>query len=238
MDCSSLKEKWKICKMKEHILFGFQVQIDEVATREWYEKADEWNCECEDCRHFIDLAKRKELPIPVMEILEQFGIVPEKATYVCEMITEEHKVLYQFSYRMAGTIVKERIDGTKDLGWGEVYCGHEPYPHGAPGFPKPHFDLEFWVRLPKAYKYSDIADFLMQGREIEFAYKGRKYSITNHSGFWHLCDDTEHILLETVCRFEEKEILVSKIAVSVIDDMKIQDIFDRLLYDRDRVDII
>ena len=74
--------------MKEHILFGFQVQIDEVATREWYEKADEWNCECEDCRHFIDLAKRKELPIPVMEILEQFGIVPEKATYVCEMITD------------------------------------------------------------------------------------------------------------------------------------------------------
>ena len=224
--------------MKEHILFGFQVQIDEVATREWYEKADEWNCECEDCRHFIDLAKRKELPAPVMEILEQFGIVPEKATYVCEMITEEHKVLYQFSYRMAGTIVKERIDGTKDLGWGEVYCGHEPYPHGAPGFPKPHFDLEFWVRLPKAYKYSDIADFLMHGREIEFAYKGRKYSITNHSGFWHLCDDTENILLDTVCRFEEKEVLVLKLSTFVIDDMTIQEIFDNLLYDRERVDII
>ena len=224
--------------MKEFDLFGFQVQIDEVATREWYEKADEWNCECEDCRHFIDLAKRKELPIPVIEILEQFGIVPEKATYVCEMITEEHKVLYQFSYRMAGTIVKERIDGTKDLGWGEVYCGHEPYPHGAPGFPKPHFDLEFWVRLPKAYKYSDIADFLMHGREIEFAYKGRKYSITNHSGFWHLCDDTENILLDTVCRFEEKEVLVLKLSTFVIDDMTIQEIFDNLLYDRERVDII
>ena len=41
-------------------VFGFQVQIDEVATREWYEKANEWNCECEDCRHFIDLAKKKE----------------------------------------------------------------------------------------------------------------------------------------------------------------------------------
>ena len=157
--------------MKEFDLFGFQVEINEPATREWYEKADEWNCECEDCRHFIDLAKKKELPIPVLEILEQFGIVPEKATYVCEMITEEHKVLYQFSYRMAGTIVKERKDGAKDFGWGEVYCGHEPYPHGAPGFPEPHFDLEFWVRLPKAYKYSDIADFLMHGREIEFAYK-------------------------------------------------------------------
>lgn len=46
------------------------------------------------------------------------------------------------------------------------------------------------------------------------------------------------ILLDTVCRFEEKEILVSKIAVSVINDMTIQEIFDRLLYDRDRVDII
>ena len=46
------------------------------------------------------------------------------------------------------------------------------------------------------------------------------------------------ILLDTVCRFEEKEILVSKIAVSVINDMTIQEIFDRLLYDRDRGDII
>ena len=238
MDCFSLKEKWKICKMKEHILFGFQVEIDEMATKKWYEKADEWGCECEDCRHFIDLAKKKELPVPVMEILEQFGIVPEKATYVCEMITEEHKVLYQFSYRIAGNIVKERKDGSKDLGWGEVYCGHEPYPHGAPGFPKPHFDLEFWVRLPKAYKYSDIADFLLHGREIEFGYKGRQYSVTNHSGFWHLCDDTDHILLETICRFGEKDILVSKLAAFVIDDMTIQEIFDKQVYDTKGIDII
>ena len=33
--------------MKEFDLFGFQVEIDEVATKEWYEKADEWGCECE-----------------------------------------------------------------------------------------------------------------------------------------------------------------------------------------------
>ena len=224
--------------MKEFDLFGFQVEIDEIATKEWYEKADEWDCECEDCRRFIELAKKKELPTSIIDILEPFAIVLEKATYICEMITEEHKVLYQFSYRIVGNIVKERKEGAKEFEWGEVYCGHEPYPHGTPGFPKPHFDLEFWVRLPKAYKYSDIADFLMYGREIEFGYKGRKYSITNHSGFWYLCDDTAKILLDTVCRFEEKEILVSKIAVSVIDDITIQDIFDRLLYDRNRVDII
>ncbi len=136
--------------MKEFDLFGFQVEIDEVSTKEWYDKADEWGCECGDCRHFIALAKKKELPSAVIEILEQLGIVPEKATYVCEIVTEEHNVLYQFSYRMVGNVLKERDRGTKDFGWGEAYCGHEPYPYGAPGFPTPHFDLEFWVRLPKA----------------------------------------------------------------------------------------
>ena len=142
--------------MKEFDLFGFQVEIDEATTKAWYEKASEWDCQCEDCRYFIELARKKKMPIPVLEILEQFGIAPEKATYVCEMITEEQKVLYQFSYRMSGNIVKERKDGAK------------------------------------------------------------------HSGFWHLCDDTDYILLETICRFEEKEMLVSKIAAFVIDDMTIR----------------
>ena len=75
--------------------------------------------------------------------------------------------------------------------------------------------------------FHDLADYLRHGREIEFSYKGRLYSITNHSGFWHLCDDTDHILLETLCRFEEKEILVSKIANTVIDDLTIQQMFNK-----------
>ena len=41
-------------------LFGFQVEIDERATEEWYDKASEWSCDCEDCRHFVSMAKRKE----------------------------------------------------------------------------------------------------------------------------------------------------------------------------------
>lgn len=86
--------------------------------------------------------------------------------------------------------------------------------------------------------FNDLADFLSHGREIEFSYKGRQYSITNHSGFWYLCDDTDHILLETICRFEEKEVLVSKIAVSMIDDLTIRQIFDRQVYDADGLDII
>lgn len=58
-----------------------------------------------------------------------------------------------------------------------------------------------------------------------------QYSITNHSGFWYLCDDTDHILLEMVGRFEEKGILVSRIAVAVIEDLTIQQMFDRRVYE-------
>ena len=86
--------------------------------------------------------------------------------------------------------------------------------------------------------FSDLADYLRHGREIEFAYKGKQYSITNHSGFWYLCDDTEHQLLDTVCRFEEKDILVSKIGVFLLDDITIQQIFDRHLYDTEGLDIL
>ena len=78
--------------------------------------------------------------------------------------------------------------------------------------------------------FHDLADFLRHGREIEFSYQDREYSITNHSGFWHLCDDTDHILLETICRFEEKETLISKIAVFQIVDLTIRQIFDGQVY--------
>ncbi|MBE5929646.1 MAG: hypothetical protein E7268_01130 [Lachnospiraceae bacterium] len=79
--------------------------------------------------------------------------------------------------------------------------------------------------------FSDLAGYLKQRREIEFVYNGRRYSITNYEGFWNLCDDTEHILLNQICRFDETEILVSKIAEITIDGMKISQIFDKKLYD-------
>ena len=90
----------------------------------------------------------------------------------------------------------------------------------------------------RSITFADLAEYLKQGREIEFTYKGRQYSITNHSGFWYLCDDTDHILLETLCRFEEKEILVSKIATTVIDDLTIQQMFDKQDYDAEKLHII
>ena len=86
--------------------------------------------------------------------------------------------------------------------------------------------------------FYDLADFLKHGREIEFAYNGRQYSITNHSGFWYLCDDTDHILLDTLSRFEDKDLLVSKVAASVLGDLTIREIFDKKLYVEDGLDII
>ena len=85
--------------------------------------------------------------------------------------------------------------------------------------------------------FYDLGDYLKHGREIEFAYNGRQYSITNHSGFWYLCDDTDHILLDTLSRFEEKELLVSRIAMFIIDGLTVQEIFDQKLYSEDGLDI-
>lgn len=86
--------------------------------------------------------------------------------------------------------------------------------------------------------FADLADYLQHGREIEFAYNGRQYSITNHSGFWYLCDDTDHILLDTLCRFEETELLVSRIAIFTINGLTVQEIFDQKLYSVDGLAIL
>ncbi|MBQ5682414.1 MAG: hypothetical protein IIV26_02735, partial [Peptococcaceae bacterium] len=73
------------------------------------------------------------------------GIPPEKATYVCELYTDDEGIHYQFSYRLAGTFEEIFNNTGKQLAY---RCGHEPYPYGAPGFPEPHFDLEFYAVLP------------------------------------------------------------------------------------------
>ena len=90
----------------------------------------------------------------------------------------------------------------------------------------------------KEIRFSELAAFLRQGREIEFVFDSKGYSITNHSGYWYLCDDTSHVLLETLCRFEEKDILVTKTAFAVIDGQTIQQIFDGLLYEREKLSIL
>ena len=124
-------------------LDGYRVEIDEKATQSWYEQAGIWACSCAHCRNFVKLAQAHLLPADVLEILSALHIPPEKATYVCELYTDEAGVHYQFSYRVAGTYTESPPRQNAAM-----RCCHEPYPYGAPGFPEPHFDVEFYAVLP------------------------------------------------------------------------------------------
>lgn len=48
-------------------LSGFRVEIDEAATGNWYAQAEEWGCDCGDCRNFLKLARERALPAPVLD---------------------------------------------------------------------------------------------------------------------------------------------------------------------------
>lgn len=134
--------------MTKRNLWNSQVEIEEAKTAAWYAPKEPWGCECGHCRNFLELAKNNLLPAPVHAILNEFGIRAEQATYVCWIMPEGEYHLYQFSYRIAGQILNEAEAKSTVEDWGEVRCCHETYPYGAPGFPTPHFDLEFWIRLP------------------------------------------------------------------------------------------
>ncbi len=83
-----------------------------------------------------------------------------------------------------------------------------------------------------AVKFEDITDALKTGREIEFTYNQKKYSITNSNGFWRLCSDTDTpVILETICASSERTLLAEKIKNISIEGVSIPDIFDNAKYD-------
>ena len=139
--------------------YGYEAQVDEQATRDYYEKAGEWDCPCGHCRNFVALARERRLPEELLAILDSLSIPPEKATYVCELDDRDWKekgVLYEISWRIAGTVVKKpesrENEGTK---WGppvrlpgfQLMLGHEVCPV-EPDFPEPNFDLDVSLYLP------------------------------------------------------------------------------------------
>lgn len=133
--------------MQHYTFGGYQAELNMDAARKWYAASDAWGCECGDCQNFLVLAQKKELPERIIEILDKLGIPPEKATYVSSLYKSDAGVLYQFSYRLAGTIASVP-DHPEAEGQNWVRCCHDPYPYGAPNFPEPHFDLEFYETLP------------------------------------------------------------------------------------------
>lgn len=140
--------------------YGYEAQVDEQATRGYYEKAGEWDCSCGHCRNFLALARGRKLPEELLAILNSLSIPPEKATYVCELDDRDWKekgLLYQISWRVAGEVVKKpESNQNEGTPWGppvqlsgfHLMLGHEIYPYGAPGFPQPNFDLDVSLYLP------------------------------------------------------------------------------------------
>lgn len=59
----------------------------------------------------------------------------------------------------------------------------------------------------KDYGFKEIESLLKEGREIEFIYQQKAYSITNSNGYWYLCCDTDEKTLEKICPFKEKDLL-------------------------------
>ena len=127
------------------------MEVNLEATQNWYTKANAWSCSCGHCQNFLTHARRKTLPDVVSAVLGELNIPAEKATYVSELYTDEEGIHYQFSYRIAGSILAAPSQEVTALG----RCCHEPYPYGAPNFPEPHFDLEFWVTLPWILEEAD-----------------------------------------------------------------------------------
>ena len=131
--------------MENRILGDARIQFDPEATANWYANYGGWGCRCGHCRNFLKAAKARALPGAVLDILEELNIAPEKATYVGELFADQEGIHYQFSYRLAGRILEENVQAEHP---GAGRCCYEPYPYGAPDFPVPHFDLEFYTTLP------------------------------------------------------------------------------------------
>ena len=50
------------------------VEINIESTKSWYSKGNLWGCECRQCRNFLELASKKQLPQQILEILDGFGM--------------------------------------------------------------------------------------------------------------------------------------------------------------------
>lgn len=84
--------------------------------------------------------------------------------------------------------------------------------------------------------FKKIVDSLKCGREIEFSYHNKLYSITTSHGDWNFCCGDE--LIERVCAFDDKEALVERISSFYIDGTPLPSVFDDELYDEASVCIL
>ena len=127
---------------------GYQVEVDEEATRAYYSDSIEWECTCGHCRNFVLLARERRLPVDILALLDKLGIPPEKASYVCELYDKDEKLYYQVDYRIAGRVLREPKKMIPSPDKPALHCGREIAPGTADDFPEPFFDLILFFWLP------------------------------------------------------------------------------------------
>lgn len=126
-------------------LQDWTLEIDETATKNWYASAEDWDCDCGDCRNFLNQASAA-LPEQVQTLFSTLGIPAEKASYVCELEEQEDgNFLYQVQYPLAGTVQSR---GAEHREFRVLEPGQRIEPDGAPEFPQPRLDLELYLSLP------------------------------------------------------------------------------------------
>ncbi len=89
-------------------------------------------------------------------------------------------------------------------------------------------------------RFECLAQYMKTGREIEFTFHGKQYSITNAAGFWNFCMDSEDgsTLLLQICPYSKLEYLAEKTAEIEIEGITIRQIFDDMMYDKDALRIL
>ena len=90
------------------------------------------------------------------------------------------------------------------------------------------------------YTFQDIKKQLEIGREIEFQYHNKQYSITNWDGYWWIYNDTDHITLSKVdYRVKDSyKSLIQELSKLYIDNKSIVEIFDNLEYNTESLYIL
>ena len=77
------------------------------------------------------------------------------------------------------------------------------------------------------YSFREMLHDLKCGREIEFIYNEKNYSIVNGNDKWFFCEEQKSIEL---CGFEEKSILVKKIKNMTVQNESVENVINKKLY--------
>ena len=85
--------------------------------------------------------------------------------------------------------------------------------------------------------FDELADYLMHGREIEFRYEGKAYSITNRRREWIFCCDTDGTMVP-LCAFPAFDMLVDQVRQLEIDGISLEKIFNEGMGGLDIIDVL